>query len=436
MNFKIKIIYLVGLIVSFSQIASSAVERIDFRRAELSVNEIEAERYCANAALARAGIGERITNEPFNAGGFGKVFYTPNYAVKVSQGEYVFGLNNAESSRLINVKNQIQANAPAGVKFCLPQHVYKGYLDGRTYVLNNGKVVGTNIQIMPRIRNNKSIGDIAVGCIKHQDARNMSLMQNFGEKMGQFQNWGLVQKPGSTPDVACMHGDLNPENVLVTNWNLPGVSTQFTFIDNADYSNPQLTVGGGGSLVSDLTYLTYKYVKNALGNGCHSWENGLEQTLQSFYKGYIPQLPKEVCQKLLTNLYGNPQECLAQAKRDVERKYEFPDFIGSYSIPNIQARAFQAAFRAAYPAAPAVVFPRNAPVVQPVLNRAQQKQLIRQQKAQQKAAVKAQKAQQKQLARQQKAAVKAQKAAQKNAVKAQKSVQKALKAAAKRNRRR
>lgn len=503
MSFIIKMIYFVCLIASFGQSASSAVERIDFRSEDFSDDEIETDRYCANAALARAGITERITNETSNEGAFGTLFYTSNYAVKLSTAEYFFGLNNAESARLINVKNQIQADAPAGVKFCLPEHVYKVYVDGENCWSDDND--GYNIQIMPRIHAQATMGDIAMNCIRNRSAENMALMRCFGEKMGLFQSSGLVQNPDGTPDRTCMHGDLNPENVLVTNRRVSGTRADFTFVDNAEYSMPQEIPGaiecvlGGGSLVSDITRFTYFCLYNAMENVSGILNDGIYLMLQNFFRGYIPQLPREVCQKLMTNLYGNPQECLAQTNRDNKHPIGGENRHLDNTILGIQFRAFQTAYRAVYPPEvlprssvaaslvrvpvagrfgytptrfpdsnrprctpvrlPVATTPQNAPVyvpfvnaplpvvnravVLPVLNKAQQKQLVRQQRAERRAAVRAQKAQKKQLVREQKAqkaeqrraekarkiiqraALKAQKTAQKLAVKVQKDLQKA-----------
>ncbi len=430
MYFKMRLLYPLSLLVLLSCISSSAVERIDFYTGEFSVNDIVKAQNCANIAIEKAGISERITNEPFNEGGFGKVFYTPNYAVKISSAEYHFGLNNAESTRLINVKNQLRENPPSGVNFCLPEHVYKVYVDGND-------CAGFNIQVMPRIRAQGTMSDIAIRSIRNSNVQDIELMRCFGEKMGKFHSWGLVQNPGNIPDRTCMHGDFNSANILVTNRNAEGGSADFIFVDNGEYSNPQVTAGGGGSLVSDLTRFNYFCAGGAIRNSIHNWKYGQNEILKSIYKGYIPQLPKEVCQKLMLNLYDHPQECLAQTNRDNKHSTDRTNSLLVNAMLDIQSQAFQEAYRAIYSPEDmsrltVVNSPRNAVVAKSTSNKAQHKQLARQQKTEKRAAVKAQKAQQKQLARQQKSAVKAQKTAQKIAVRSQKAVQRALKAAAKR----
>lgn len=454
MNVRRKIFYYYFIFTCFSQILGSAVERLDLRSENLSINASLADRQCAQAALAKADITENLTNEAFSKGGYGKVLYTPNYAVKISTGEYLFGLNNAESTRLHIVKNHLQTNPPAGINFCLPKHIYKVYVDGQNYINNGGSdYTGFNVQIMPRIRPKGTIAAIAINAIRNQDPKNLETMRCFGQKMGQFQNWGLIQKPENENDITCLHGDLNPNNVLITTTNTRGSGTEFTFIDNADFSTPEICENGGGSLASDLTYLTYICAANSLDNGCHNWENGLETTLKNFYMGYIPQLPKNVCEKLKASLYGTHNGCLTQAKRDLD--FEIPIEPGFLRIPDIQTRAFQAAYRTTYPNEFA---PQPRPVIPPsivhqpvaqqqVLNNAAPKAAAREQRAAQKEAKKRQKitAREQKAARRiaaktQKATAKAHKIAQKIAARAQKAVVKAQKnaqkAAEKLNRRR
>lgn len=443
MNIKRKIFYYFFIFTCFSQIILSAVERLDLRSENLSDNASLADRQCAQAALAKAGITENLTNEAFSEGGYGKVLYTQNYAVKISTGEYLFGLNNAESSRLHIVKNHLQRNPPAGINFCLPKHIYKVYVNGSNYKYDDveNEYIGFNVQIMPRIPPKGTICQVAIYAIINQDSKNLETMRYFGEKMGQFQNWGLIQKPEYANDITCLHGDLNPSNVLITATNARGSGTEFTFIDNADFSAPQLSINGGGSLASDITYLTYMCASNALKNGCHNWENGLEATLKNFYMGYISQLPRRVCEKLIDSLYGIHNGCLSQTERDIN--YDIPMEPGFSRIPNIQTNAFRAAYRTIYPYGfttqsrfagpfrPILGSSINQPIVhqpivhQPVVHRPLAPPVLN--KAAQKAAVRAHKAAQKNAVRQQRNAAKAQKAARKNALKAQKVAQKAAK---------
>lgn len=427
MNFNKKLLYIFFFTISFIQFSHSKIDRLDIRKENLSNNIVLAETQFAKAALIKAGISETLTNEPFSKGGYGKVFYTQNYAIKISSAEYSSRLNGYESSRLLNIKNQFQQNPPVGFNICLPEYIYKIYVDGQDNIRTTNGYGSANVQIMPRIRAQASMAQLAINCYKSIDSKTQEIMRCFGEKMGDFQNWGLIQKPGNAPDLTCKHGDFNPNNILVTSTNDQGSAAEITLIDNADFSNPKTSINGGCSLVSDLTYFTYKYTNYFLDRKYPNWENTLETTLRSFYTGYIPRLPKEVCQKLISNFYGNVNRCLQQTQLDI--RYKIRHLNGSQKIPNLQNRAFLAAYKSTYPAEIGQkpqpnhqhVLHHN-PALQPLFhqpapNKAAQKRQLHQQKANQKAIARAQKARQK-------AAARAQRAAQKAAVRAQKAAAK------------
>lgn len=91
----------------------------------------------AAKALQDAGIKEIVTNDDVKASGYGAVCFTKNYAIKISQAEYVFGYHpnetnfppssekNRESIRLKNVSDKQRNNPPAGMEFCLPKFIYQ-----------------------------------------------------------------------------------------------------------------------------------------------------------------------------------------------------------------------------------------------------------------------------------------------------------------------
>ncbi|MCE2951695.1 MAG: hypothetical protein ACK5TR_04370 [Alphaproteobacteria bacterium] len=158
--------------------------------------------------LTALNITEPLESTPAAVGGFGEVYFTKSYAIKITLStDY-----STETRNLRNLKTSQKSTPVAGFRLSLPRVICTPYFESGTYYKTRTST--QHVYIAERLRPAKAMESVARDALSTGSQEDLDLGYSFGYRLAEFQAKNLTKAWWDDYYSAAAHIDLNLRNIF------------------------------------------------------------------------------------------------------------------------------------------------------------------------------------------------------------------------------